>query len=397
MLKCFARTYQFAVKIFYNFIKYPKQDLIAKEDAILEIPSIIKSNNLKKPLVVTDANLMKFGLLNGLFDELKNQNIEYAVFSDIVPNPTCENAENGYKVYKENNCDCLVAVGGGSPIDVAKVIGAKAVKPKKTAKKFLGLLKVGKKIPTLFAVPTTAGTGSEQTIAAVLIDEKENHKVPMADPHLYPRYAVLDPKLTVGLPPFLTATTGMDALCHAVESYTNHTYCTKFEDELSKKAIKLIYENIYEAYSNGANLEARMNMQLAATYAGRSFSRGSVGYVHAVGHTLSALYGMGHGHTMSILLPKVMRKFGKSAQKRLAEIAKYCGIEGENDEILSDKFITWIEEINAKMGIENKPKMLQEKDIPQIVEWAYKEAMPLYPCPQVWTKKDFKDFIESLL
>ena len=394
--KFLCRLVQFFVKIGYYFFRFPKAKVVDGEGSFLSIPDLIKEDNLKKPLIVTDNSLMKLGLINPLINKLKELNMPYALFSDVQPNPTCENVMNGYEIYKLEKCDCLVAVGGGSPMDTAKTIGAKAAKPKKDIRKFLGLFSVGKKIPMLYAVPTTAGTGSEATLAAVITDEKKNHKIPICDPVLMPRRAILDPKLTEGLPPFMTATTGMDALCHAVEAYTNHTYCTKLENELAEKAVKLIHDNILTVFKDGHNLEARKNMQLAAMYAGRAFSRGSVGYVHAIGHTLGGLYHISHGEAMSVILPKVMRKYGKSAEKRLAKLAVVAGIEGKDDNEKANNFITWIEETNKAMNIRNIFAEIRNEDMDTIIKWAIKEANPIYPCPQVWKYKDFKEIVLEL-
>ena len=391
-----CRLVQFFVKIGYYFIRYPKAKVVDGEGSFITIPELIKEDNLKKPLIVTDNSLMKLGLINPLIDKFKELGMSFAVFSDVQPNPTCENVMNGYEVYKLEGCDCIVAVGGGSPMDTAKTIGAKAARPKKDIRKFLGLFSIRKKIPMLYAVPTTAGTGSEATLAAVITDEKKNHKIPICDPVLMPRRAILDPKLTEGLPSFMTATTGMDALCHAVEAYTNQTYCTKYENELCEKAVKLIHDNILTVYKDGHNLEARKNMQLAAMYAGRAFSRGSVGYVHAIGHTLGGLYHISHGEAMSVILPKVMRKYGKSAEKRLAMLADIVDIEGKDNTEKANKFIDWIEETNKAMNIRNSFEEIKDEDIDTIIKWAIKEANPVYPCPQVWKYKDFKELVLEL-
>ena len=394
--KFLCRLVQFFVKIGYYFFRFPKAKVVSGEGSFISIPDLIKEDGLKKPLIVTDNSLMKLGLVNPLIDKLKDLNMPFAVFSDVQPNPTCENVMNGYEIYKNENCDCIVAVGGGSPMDTAKTIGAKAARPKKDIRKFLGLFSVRKKIPMLYAVPTTAGTGSEATLAAVITDEKKNHKIPICDPVLMPRRAILEPRLTEGLPPFMTATTGMDALCHAVEAYTNHTYCTKLENELCEKAVKLIYENILIVYRDGHNLEARKNMQLAAMYAGRAFSRGSVGYVHAIGHTLGGLYHISHGEAMSVILPKVMRKYGKSAEKRLAKLADVVGIKGIDNTQKANAFIIWIEDTNKAMNIRDGFEEIKDEDIDTIIKWAIKEANPIYPCPQVWKYKDFKELVLQL-
>ena len=244
--------------------------------------------------------------------------------------------------------------------------------------------------------PTTSGTGSETTVAAVITDSKTRRKAAINDPVLIPRYAILDPELTATLPPFITATTGMDALSHAVESYTNHMYNTKTEDILAKKAVQLIHDNLYKAYLDGSDMTARENMQIAALYAGRAFTRGCVGYVHAVGHTLGGLYGVPHGLAMAILLPHVMRAFGPVVHKRLAELATVCGMTGENDAEKAEKFISWIEEMNRKMGIPEYLDMIKDEDVEQIITWAMREANPLYPTPVLWGRKELRKFIASV-
>ena len=281
-------------------------------------------------------------------------------------------------------------------MDCCKGIGAMAVKKGKTVEQLQGLFKILHKIPTIFAVPTTAGTGSETTVAAVITNEKTHHKASMNDTSLMPKYAVLDPELTVGLPPKVTSTTGMDALCHAVECYTNNTYNSKLEKKLSEDAVKLIYDNLYEAYTDGSNLEARHNMQKAAFYAGRAFTRGCVGYVHAIGHTLGGLYGTPHGLAMSVILPHVMRQFGSAAHERLARLAEVCGMTGANDAEKAEKFISWIEDMKVKMNIPAGLDVIKDEDVPQIIEWAMKEANPLYPVPAIWDKADFEKCISTI-
>jgi len=259
-----------------------------------------------------------------------------------------------------------------------------------------GLLRVHRPIPPFVAVPTTAGAGSEATVAAVITDSVTHRKAAIIDPFLIPKYAVLDPELTADLPPYTTATTGMDALAHAVEAYTNHTYNTKLEDKLAREAVKLIHDNILTAFENGRDLQARQNMQRAAFCAGRAFTRGCVGYVHAVGHTLVGLYGVPHGHAMAVLLPHVMRKYGASAHRRLSQLADVCGIGGSDQAEKADNFICWIEETNKKMGLPNSFDMIQDRDLDRMVTWAKKEANPLYPVPVVWSKKDLREFIQSI-
>ena len=359
------------------------------------LPQEISRLGYKKAFVATDKDLIKFGVADKVLKVLEGANIPYEVFSEIKPNPTVSNVKAGVEAFAKSGADFIIAIGGGSSMDCAKAIGAMHVKNKEV-EQMQGLFRVLHRIPTIFAVPTTAGTGSETTVAAVITNSKTSHKASMNDVSLMPKYAVMDPELTAGLPPHITATTGMDALCHAVEAYTNNTYNTRKEKNLAEKAVKLIYENLYTAYCDGSNLEARINMQDASFYAGRAFTRGCVGYVHAVGHTLGGLYGVPHGLAMSVILPHVMRQFGPAAHERLARLAEVCGMDGANDAEKAEKFIKWIEDLKHMMNIPVGLDVIEDKDVNQIIKWAMKEANPLYPTPVTWKKKDFQKLIATI-
>lgn len=394
--KIWCRTFQACMKLGNYFLGYRMPEYIEGPGSIAKLPQFMKEKGAKKALVVTDGNLMKLGLLDKMLASLDEAGVPYALFYDIERNPTSDNVEAGYKVYRDEKCECLVAFGGGAPMDCAKGIAAKSVHPKKTVAQLQGILKVHARIPLFFAIPTTAGTGSETTVAAVITDSATHHKASINDPAIIPKYAILDPELTTGLPPFVTATTGMDALCHAVEAYTNHTYNTKLEDRLAKDAVKLIHENLLEAYQNGSDLEARQNMQRASFFAGRAFTRGCVGYVHALGHTLGGLYGTPHGLAMSIILPHVMRQFGPAVHEKLADLADVCGMGGATAAEKAELFIRWIEDMKAKMNIPVGVDVIEDKDVEQIVTWALKEANPLYPVPVIWGRADMKQLIAAV-
>ena len=392
----FCRSFQFVMKLGNYFMGYRMPEYLNGPGSIKKLPEFMKEKGAKKALIVTDRGLMNLGLPNGMLKALEDHKMEYVVFSDVNPNPTSEDVEAGYRLFAENNCQCIVAFGGGSPMDCAKGIAAKSAHPNKSIAQLQGLLKVHKRIPLFFAVPTTAGTGSETTVAAVITDVKTHRKASINDPSILPKYAVLDPELTIGLPPFVTAITGMDALCHAVEAYTNYTYTTPLERQLAKDAVKLVYENLLTAYKDGRNIDARQNMLMASFYAGRAFTRGCVGYVHAIGHTLGGLYNIPHGLAMGTLLPHVMRQFGKAAHKRLAELAEVIGIQGDTDKEKAEKFITWIEDLKSELGLPIGIEGIKDEDIPQMIEWAMKEANPLYPVPAIWDENDFKTCIETI-
>ena len=391
-----CRTFQAVLKIGNYFMGYRMPHYLEGPGKVKELGNFLKEKKIDHVLVVTGASMMRRGQVQPMLDGMDAAGIHYVVQTFDHPDPTSDDVELGFMTYKKNGCKAIVALGGGSRIDCAKGIAAKAVHPRKPVAKLQGLLKVHWPIPPFVAIPTTSGAGSETTVAAVITDSATHRKAAINDPFLIPKYAVLDPELTVGLPPYTTATTGMDALAHAVEAYTNHTYNTKLENRLAKEAVKLIHDNILLAYEDGSNLEARQNMQRGAFYAGRAFTRGCVGYVHAVGHTLGGLYGVAHGLAMAVLLPHVMRQFGSEAHARLAELADVCGMDGRNRAEKANSFIKWIEETNAKMGLPDGFDVIQDKDIDQMIKWARKEANPLYPVPVVWSTDDFRRLINTI-
>ena len=391
-----CRTFQGVLKIGNYFMGYRMPKYLEGPGRIQDLGVFLRERAVNDVLVVTGSGMVRRGQVQPMLDGFDANGIRYILQTYDTTDPTSDDVELGYKTYKENGCKSIVAIGGGSRIDCAKGIAAKAVHPRKTVAQLQGLLKVHRPIPTFIAIPTTAGAGSETTVAAVITDSATHRKAAINDPFLIPKYAVLDSELTVGLPPYTTATTGMDALAHAVEAYTNKTYNTKLEDKLAKKAVKLIHDNLLTAFEDGSNLEARQNMQLGAFYAGRAFTRGCVGYVHAIGHTLGGLYGVAHGLAMAVLLPHVMRQYGAAAHKRLAELADVCGIGGANDAEKADAFLRWIDETNRKMGLPDKFDVIQDQDIDQMITWAKKEANPLYPVPVIWGQEEFRQLIESV-
>ncbi|MDD3947674.1 MAG: iron-containing alcohol dehydrogenase [Clostridia bacterium] len=383
VFKAYCRAYQAAFRIVMPLLPWRKPELIEGENSILKLPSFIKEKNIDKVLIVTDKGLSALGLLDGLKEELTKAGVSYAYYDKTVPNPTIDNIEEALQMYHAEGCQGIIAFGGGSPMDCAKGVGARVARPNKPISKMKGNLKVLKKLPPLFAVPTTAGTGSEATLAAVISNSETHEKYPINDTSLIPHYAVLDPVLTKGLPKHITSTTGIDALTHAVEAYIGKSNTAETE-KMAKDAVKLIFGNLKEAYDNGDNLEARKNMQLAAFYAGIAFTRAYVGYVHAVAHTLGGMYSVPHGLANSVILPYVLEYYGEAAHKRLAELADLVGItsDGDTDAAKADKFIKAIKDMNESMQIPNKIKGIKDEDIPIMVKRALKEANPLYPVPK---------------
>ncbi len=389
--KIYCRTFQFILRIGMNFIYFPSPKLISGEDSTTKIKDVILEKGKKNVLIVTDNNLYSLGLLDKMISSFEEAGIRYSLYKDVVPNPTITNIEEGLKIYKENGCEAIVAFGGGSPMDTAKGIGARVVRPRKPISKMKGLLKVGRKLPLLIAVPTTAGTGSETTVAAVISNPVTHEKYPVNDPKLVPSYAVLDPNLIVGLPGKITSTTGMDALTHAIEAYIGGSN-TKKTKESAKIAVKLIFENLEETYNNPTNKEARNNMLIASYHAGVAFTRAYVGYVHALAHTLGGFYGVPHGLANSILLPVVLEEFGSKAHKKLAELADLVSLVDVNLSYKekAEALILEIKKMNERMGIPSILKdTIKEDDIPLMVKRADEEGNPLYPVPKLMEKEDF--------
>lgn len=326
-------------------------------------------------------------------EKLDEQDILLSIFSSVEPNPSVETVEKIAAQYKIDSCDCFLVIGGGSPMDAAKAAAARLARPDKPLSQLAGLLKVRRRIPPLIAVPTTAGTGSETTIAAV-VTGSDHHKYAISDLCLIPRYAILDPVLTVGLPPHITAETGMDALTHAVEAYLSRFYNTKQTRLLAENAVVAIFTHLERAYHDGASLPDRAAMLQASFDAGAAFTRASVGNVHAIAHTLGGLYGVPHGLANAVLLPLVLEDYGKAAYPHLARLAALVGLKGESEESLAKAFIAEIRVMNTRMGIPDRFDCIRKEDIPLMATWAAQEANPVYPVPVIYDEARFARVIE---
>ncbi|MBR5596733.1 MAG: iron-containing alcohol dehydrogenase [Lachnospiraceae bacterium] len=390
------RIRQAGFSLFMYLAPIRKEKVISGAGCLLQIPEKIKKSGKQKVLVVTTAGFMKRGSLTPFFDTLKKENLEYTVFSDVKPDPTTDCIEEAVSLYKKERCEVIVAIGGGSVIDCSKALGARIARPQKTLQQMQGLLKVLKPIPDLYAVPTTAGTGSEATAGAVITEGKSHYKFTILDLCLVPKYAVLDAQLTYALPAQITAYTGMDALTHAIEAYTNH-FCFPLAKKKSLDAVKLIYENLEAAYSDGNNKEARENMLLASYYAGVAINNNFIGYVHAIAHGIGGLYGVTHGKANAIILPFVLKAYGKSIERKLSVLADLVGIRGNDEKEKAEAFIDSIIKLNEKLGIGNRLDDLQKKDFEELANRAVKEGNPTYPVPIIWEKDKFKSLMEKIV
>lgn len=386
--KVFCRSYQFCFRVAMPLMPYRRPKLYS---SVKELKELFKEKNVKSVLLVTDSFLRSAGITKELETLLKKEKIKCIVYDKVCPNPTVNNVEEARELYVINNCEMLIAFGGGSAMDCAKAVGARVVYPKKSLNKLKGLLKVLKSIPPLVAIPTTAGTGSEVTITAVITDSEKKHKYTMNNFTMIPKYAVLDYKVTTTLPQSLTATTGMDALTHAVEAYIGDS-TTKETRELSVEATKLIFENILLAYNDGNNSVARENMLQAAYKAGIAFSKSYVGYIHAVAHSLGGEYNIPHGLANAVLMPIVLEKYNKSVYKKLYCLGVEAGVidSTQNEKEGAIEFINKIKELNHLMNIPTKLKGIKREDIPKMAKHADKEANPLYPVPKLMNAKELE-------
>lgn len=393
--KIYCRIFQKSFKIAIPFLPYRKPRQL---DSNEELAHVLNRKNISCVMIITDASVYSLGLTKGLESCLKKENISYVIYDKTVANPTTVNVEEARSLYLEKDCKALIGFGGGSSIDCAKAVGARIVKPKKSLAKMEGLLRICKRLPLLIAIPTTAGTGSETTLAAVITDAKTRHKYPINDFSLIPHYAVLDSEVTRTLPPFLTATTGMDALTHAVEAYIGGS-TTKETRQNALKAVSLIFTYLRPAYQNGNNIKARRKMLYASFLAGAAFTKSYVGYVHAVAHSLGGKYNTPHGLANAVLLPHVLEAYGKSAYKKLHELgicAGVCDIE-DSHQVGAERFIEAIKQLKIDLNIPDYIEEIQEKDIPKLAKYADKEGNPLYPVPKLMNAKELERFYYEVM
>jgi len=389
MQTLYYRTYQNVMKQAMKLLPWREAEMLEGEGSLQDLPKKIEQSDVSRVLLVTDKGIVAAQLIDEFVEQVRDLNIHVTIFDETIPNPTIDTIESAVKSYRDNNCDAVLAFGGGSVIDCAKLTAAKIVKPKKSVDQLKGLFKVMKALPPLFAVPTTAGTGAEATLAAVFSNAETYEKYPVMDTSLIPDVIVLDPLLTVKLPKNITAETGMDALTHAVEAYIGNSR-TKETIVWSKEATSLIFDHLYDAYKDGSNIRVRTAMQRAAFLAGKAFTRSYVGYVHAIAHQLGGFYNMPHGLANAIVLPHVLEYYGEAVYERLAELADVIGITETNDSYIqkAEKFIQAIKDLKKKLAIPNQLEVIEEEHVPIMIERALREANPLYPVPKILKEDD---------
>ncbi len=394
--KAWYRTFQMAVNIASRLLYWRKPIPVTGQGSSERIPEILKSCGVHRVMVVTGRHVGK-SIAPAIIESIKAQGIDCVHFDQVEANPSTVIVHSVKKLYLEKGCDGFLAIGGGSPIDAAKAAAALVVRPGKTLDGMAGLFKVLKKLPPFVAVPTTAGTGSETTIAAGIPDAETQHKYAIMDPNLVARYAGPGPGVTRALPPQTTATTGMDALTHAVEAYICWTNNTRESIRLAEEATVTIFKYLERAYRDGNDMEARGEMLMAAYKAGFAFTRAGVGNVHAIAHTMGGLYGTAHGLANAVILPIVLEDYGEVVYNKLAHLAELTGtaVSGTAEE-KAKAFIAEVYAMNKRMGIPMGLDVIREEDIPRMVEWALAEANPTYPVPVVYTGEHCAQVIRKI-
>ena len=393
--KLFCRCFQGVFRLAIPVLPYREGLILEKVE---DIPACLRKKKIGKVLIVTDGFLHISGMLEPLKRVLKAAGIGYAVYDEVTPNPTILNVELARERYLEEGCRGLIGFGGGSAIDCAKAVGARIARPKLPIPKMEGILKIWRPIPYLIAVPTTAGTGSEATLATVITDHNTSHKFPISDFPLIPKVAVLDPEMTRTLPPHMTATTGMDALTHAIEAYIGRS-TTKQTRAAALEAVRLIAGNLERAYADGNQMEARKNMLRAAYLAGGAFSKSYVGYCHAVAHSLGGQYHIPHGLANAVLLPYVLESYGESVYNKCRDLAVAMNLADRDtpEEKATRALIAGIRRMNAAMNIPAKLPGIRVEDIPKLSHYADKEANPLYPVPRLMNAKELERFYYDVM
>lgn len=349
-------------------------------------------------LLVSSGSVRRLGLTAPLERSLDHAGIRCAVYVQRTPDPTIDDVEAARQVYLQSGAQAIIAVGGGSAMDCAKAVGARIARPRRPVQRMRGLLRVMRATPLLIAAPTTAGSGSETTLAAVITDARTRRKFPISDFALIPDAAVLDAGLTLDLPPLVTATTGMDALTHAVEAYIGRS-TNRLTRSMAEEAVALIAGHLQRAWADGHDEEARRCMLRVAYCAGVAFSRSYVGYVHAIAHSLGGAYGIAHGLANAVILPKMLRRYGPACHGKLARLARVASLTCENapDAEAAEAFIRWIESLNRMFSLPQGFHEIRREDIPSLALHAARESNPLYPVPVLMDRRELESVYAELL
>jgi alcohol dehydrogenase class IV len=380
-----------------RLLPIPQPTLLVGPGASARLGQAIGAFGHRRILVVSDGVVAGLGLMKSCLDALQAGGTAVLIYDEITPDAPIPLIEKGIDLYRRKDCDAILAFGGGSVMDAAKAIGLAAANDKHP-RKLVGYFKGLFAPPPLYAVPTTAGTGSEVTVAAVISDPANERKLVIADTRIVPQMAALDPLLMAGLPPAVTAATGMDALTHALEAYLGD-WSTEFTDRMALSAVTMIFENLPRGYERGDDLVAREQMALASTYAGMAFTRANVGNVHAIAHQLGGKYHTPHGLANAIMLPHVLRFSASATAGRLATLALRArvGRAGDSLDELACKFLDGVDTLSRTVGIPRTLDALREADIRDLAKAACSEADANYPVPRVMLQADCEALLRAVL
>ena len=395
MKRFYCRAYQTVFDLGSRVLPWRKPEIVSGAGSTAKIPELLRSCGVKKVMIVSGKHTGA-ALVPPIRAQIEAAGISAVHFDAVRANPTISIIEQVRERYLAEGCDGFLAVGGGSPMDTAKAAAARVVRPNRTVEQMTGLFKVMHALPPFIAVPTTAGSGSETTIAAV-VTGSDHHKYAINDLCLIPQAAVLDPALSASLPQDVTAQTGMDALTHAVEAYIGRFYNTAETRRMAERAVAGIFRHLPEVCRDGGNLGARQAMLAASYQAGFAFTRAGVGNVHAIAHTLGGLYDVGHGLANAVLLPVVLEDYGPAVYRRLARLAEAAGLPGEDDAQKANAFIAAIRAMNQQFRIPEGFSCIREEDLPQMAAWADAEANPTYPVPVIYDRAHFIRVIRRVM
>lgn len=399
MNKLFVRIEQFVCAMYIKLLKEPTQTLFIGSDSSFKIIKELKKKQIKKVFIATDKTIVKLNLIGQFLNTLKVNNIDYYLFDEIESDPSIETVEKGFNLYNDNNCDAIFAMGGGSVLDCAKAIGARVSDPNRSILKLKRIMGGVRKFNVPFMVmPTTSGTGSENTLYALITNKETKEKYPLFSNKYIPSHVGLDANLTVNLPISITAYTGMDALTHAIEAYvsTASKYFKKDKNE-ALEATKLILNNLEKTYKEPTNIKYRENMAIASYKSGLAFRRISIGYVHNFAHRMGELYHIPHGLANAIILPYILEFMLPKASKSLSELALYCklGNESEDEITLAKKLIQKVKDLNKELKIPHHIKEINKNDYEVLVKRILKES---YMCgnPRLMSKKECAEMLDAI-
>ena len=377
-----------ALGVAARLLPAPTPFMLTGPGASLELARLMADGGARSVFVVTDAVLVKLGVVAPMLNALKESGLAVTVFAEVEPDPSMAIVMAGMEQLRASGATAVLAVGGGSSIDAAKAMIA-CLASGRRPQDLDGYFKVRAPVMPFYAVPTTAGTGSEVTVASVVSDPAAGRKFAIVDNQLVPAAIALDPNLMVGLPSPVTAATGMDALTHAIESHLS-TLATPATRAQSVAAARAIVRDLPRACQDGRDIDARQSLAVASCLAGLAFTRASVGYVHAIAHQLGPLYHLPHGYLNAIVLPYVLDFYVDRAPSKMAELALACGLGpvGESPHSLATALVAEVRRLNASIGIPPTLDQIVEADIPEIVRRALAEAHGTYPVPTYMSAAD---------